>query len=63
MIREVLRGEIGAARDIVILNAAAALWAAGKGDTPLRCARLAADAIDLGVANELLSRLVHLSNH
>ncbi len=34
-ILEVLQGTIGPARDIVILNAAAALWTAGKAETPI----------------------------
>jgi anthranilate phosphoribosyltransferase len=61
-IRDVLRGTPGTARDIVILNAAAALWVAGKAETPLGCAELAATAIDLGAGSDLLRRLVQLSN-
>lgn len=62
VIRDVLRGALGPAREIVLLNAAAALWTAGKASTPLECARLAAAAIDMGTAAELLKRLVQLSN-
>jgi anthranilate phosphoribosyltransferase len=61
-IRQVLAGEQGAPRDIVVLNAAAALWTAGKAPTPAECARLASDAIDQGAARELLARLAQLSN-
>ena len=62
MIRGVLHGAPGPARDIVVLNAAAALWTAGRAETPLACAQLAARAIDLGVAAELLKRLAQLSH-
>jgi anthranilate phosphoribosyltransferase len=61
-IREVLGGQPGAARDIVIVNAAAALYVAGKAAEPRACAALAAGAIDSGAASKLLERLVELSN-
>ena len=57
MARAVLAGERGPARDITVLNAAAALWTAGKDASPRRCAELAAAAIDSGAAQELLARL------
>jgi anthranilate phosphoribosyltransferase len=62
MIRGVLAGKPGAARDIVVLNAAAALWTAGRGNTPAECAALAIAAIDSGAAADLLARLVECSN-
>jgi anthranilate phosphoribosyltransferase len=62
MIRQVLAGTIGPARDIVILNSAAALWTAGQSAAPLACAQNAAAAIDSGAARELLARLAELSN-
>jgi anthranilate phosphoribosyltransferase len=62
MIRSVLAGNAGPARDIVVLNAAAALWTAGKADSPAACAALAAAAIDRGAAQELLARLVEMTN-
>jgi anthranilate phosphoribosyltransferase len=58
MIGRILKGESGPPRDIVVLNAAAALWTAGKTDTPAAAAGLAATAIDTGAARELLTRLV-----
>lgn len=61
-IRGVLAGRPGPARDIVVVNAAAALWVAGKADAPLACAELAAGAIDRGAARELLERLVEVSS-
>lgn len=62
LIRQVLAGETGPPRDIVVLNAAAALWTAGLSDDPLRCAAAAAEAIDSGAARGLLARLAELSH-
>jgi anthranilate phosphoribosyltransferase len=61
-IREVLQGAKGPPRDIVVLNAAAALWTAGRAETPLAGAQLAVRAIDSGQARQLLEQLVELSN-
>ena len=62
MIRNIFAGENrGPARDIVVLNAAAALWTAGKESDQRACAQLAADAIDSGTANALLARLAERS--
>jgi len=57
IIREVLDGQTGPARDIVVANAAAALWTAGKDSSLEQCAKLAATAIDDGAARDLLARL------
>ncbi|MBI2827333.1 MAG: anthranilate phosphoribosyltransferase [Planctomycetia bacterium] len=62
VIREVLAGERGPRRDIVVANAAAALWTAGKTATPQAAARLAAEAIDSRAARELLAALVRKTN-
>ncbi|MEX1224168.1 MAG: anthranilate phosphoribosyltransferase [Pirellulales bacterium] len=62
MIRQVLAGEPGAARDIAVINAAAALWTAGKGSTPRESARLAQEAIDGGAAEEILAKLAEESH-
>jgi len=62
VIREVLAARPGAARDIVVINAAAALWTAGKAETPVACAELAAGAIESGAALALLENLVAISN-
>ncbi len=56
-IRQVLAGEVGPARDIVVLNAAAALWTAQKAATPAEAAQFAAAALDTGAAAELLEKL------
>jgi anthranilate phosphoribosyltransferase len=55
VIRRILAGEHGAARDVVALNAAAALWTAGLDDSPRRCAEIAMTAIDNGQAVQLLN--------
>lgn len=57
VIRRVLAGQRGPARDVVILNAAAALWVAGRAESPAACARMAAEAIDSRAAETLLARL------
>jgi len=58
IIREILDGRPGPARDIVLANAAAALWTAGKRESLSQCRTLAAEAIDSGAARGLLARLV-----
>lgn len=60
--RTVLSGERGAARDIVLLNAAAALLIADAVATIEDGIELAAEAIDNGRAAAALDRLVHVSN-
>jgi anthranilate phosphoribosyltransferase len=57
MIRGVLDNRPGPPRDIVIANAAAALWTAGRDPSLLKCAQLAAEALSSGAARELLSHL------
>lgn len=61
-IRRVLEGQEGAARDIVIVNAAAALWVAGLTDSPAHGAERCATAIDNGQAKEMLKELVWMTN-
>ena len=59
--RAVLAGEAGAARDIVVLNAGAAIFVGGgAGDLAAGIER-AREAIDSGAAGEVLERLVALS--
>ncbi len=62
LIRQVLAGGKGPARDIVVINAAAALWTAGRADAPGVAAESAAVAIDSGEAQQLLEQLVEMSN-
>ncbi len=62
MIREVLAGKPGLARDIVVLNAAAGLLAADHCNHPKQAAESAARAIDRGDAAALLEQLASLSH-
>jgi len=62
IIRAVLSGGSGPARDIVLLNAAAALVVAGKADDVPAGLAAAAEAIDSGAAAASLERLVQVSN-
>jgi anthranilate phosphoribosyltransferase len=62
IIRDILAGKPGPPRDIVVLNAAAALHTASPDQQPQDCARLAAEAIDNGTVGDLLARLVEVSN-
>jgi len=56
-----LAGEKSARRDIVLLNAAAALVAAGRADHLRDAVPLAAKAIDSGAAKQKLDTLVKFS--
>jgi anthranilate phosphoribosyltransferase len=58
MIRGVLDNRPGPPRDIVIANAAAALWTARRDPSPRKSAQIAANAIASGAARELLDRLI-----
>jgi anthranilate phosphoribosyltransferase len=62
IIRGILQGRRGAPRDIVVANAAAALWTAGRSVSLPECAHHAAEAIDSGAARELLVKLVEQTN-
>ncbi len=62
IIRGVLAGEHSGARDIVVMNAAAALWTAGVADDLKECAQRAAEAIDSKAAQTLLQRLAERTN-
>jgi anthranilate phosphoribosyltransferase len=62
IIRGILDGRRGPSRDIVLLNAAAALWTVGLAATPTAGVARAAEAIDSGAARELLARLVERTN-
>jgi len=62
LIRRLLAGERGPARDIVVLNAAAGLVAFGKTTDPTTAAAECAAAIDSGAAKLLLERLAKRSH-
>ena len=57
-LRRLLRGETGAYRDAVLLNAAAALIVAARCDTLEEGAATAAEALDCGAADRLLDRWI-----
>ena len=59
---DLLAGEPGHRRDIVLLNAAYALVAAGKVPTPAEGILMAAEAIDSGRALQQLEKLAELTN-
>jgi anthranilate phosphoribosyltransferase len=61
MIRAILDGKMGPSRDIVVVNAAAALWTAGEFDDLPAAAQRAAEAIDQGDAKRLLEQFVEAS--
>ena len=62
MIRGVLQGSRGPARDIIVANAAAAIWTAGRAESLPAGVRLAAEAIDTQAAAGLLARLAEFTN-
>src|SRR5205814_10496887 len=61
IIREVLAREAGARREIVLMNACAALVAGGRANDLKEGVQLAAQSIDSGAARERLERLVAYS--
>jgi anthranilate phosphoribosyltransferase len=54
---DVLQGRPGPTRDAAVINAGAALYAAGRADTFLDGARVAAEALDSRAAQTTLDRL------
>ncbi len=57
-LRRLLRGEAGAYRDAVLLNAAAAFVLAGRATTLVGGVAIGAESIDSGAANHLLDRWI-----
>lgn len=62
LIREILSGAPGPARDIVVLNAAAALFVVEESEDLKECAARVAEVIDRGAARTLLDELVRVSH-
>ena len=60
--REILDGAAGPHRDVVVLNAGAALEVAGKAGTLTEGMELATGSIDSGAARETLARWIAVSN-
>ena len=62
IVQEVLRGKPGPARDVVLLNAGAALYVSGSADSVKDGMRLAAESIDSGRARDKLEQLVRMTH-
>jgi hypothetical protein len=62
IVKAVLAGEKGPKRDIVLVNAAFGLVAAGKAAAPEEGLRMAAESIDSGRAMEQLQKLIKMTN-
>ena len=62
IVKAILNGEQGPRREIVLLNAAYALTAAGRTATPADAVALAAEAIDSGRALQQLEKLAALTS-
>jgi len=62
IVRKILRGEKSARRDVVLLNAAAALVASGRADSLQHALPAAVDAIDSGAALAKLEALANFTN-
>ena len=58
MLRSVLEGAEGTERSLTVLNAGAAIYAAGRAPDLETGARQAEDAIDSGAAKSVLERFV-----
>jgi anthranilate phosphoribosyltransferase len=63
ILRRILGGERGPKRDVVVMNAAAALVVGGKAKELAEAARLAEEVIDQGKALEKLNELVKVSQN
>ncbi len=61
IVRRILDGEHGAPRDVVVLNAGAALFVAGRADSVSVGVKLAGQALDSGAARTTLDRMVQHS--
>lgn len=62
ILRNILSGEKGAKRDIVVLNSACCIYMFKNDVTMRECVRIAQDAIDSGAAYERLEDFVRASN-
>lgn len=62
IIRSVLQGDKSPCRDVVLLNAAAALVAAGRANHLAQAVPMAEESIDSGAASDKLERLARFTN-
>jgi anthranilate phosphoribosyltransferase len=63
IIKHIFAGQVGAARDIVLLNAGAALWVAQHVSSIGDGIAMAAEAIDSGKAEQMLAALIHFTQN
>jgi anthranilate phosphoribosyltransferase len=63
IVRGVLQGNPGPARDVVLLNSGAALYVSGSAGSVKDGMRLAAESIDSGRARGKLEQLVRMTNN
>ena len=61
LLRQVLAGEAGAKREVVLLNAAAAVLAGGRADDWRQALTVAVESLDSGKARKSLDRMVEAS--
>lgn len=61
ILRRVFQGEEGPCRDVVLVNAGAVLYVAGRAKSIPEGVRMAADAVDSGKANEKLEEMIRYS--
>ncbi len=62
ILRNILQGEKGPKRDVVLLNSGAAFCVSGVADSVARGIQLAAESIDSGKAREKLELLIQITN-
>jgi len=62
IMREILNGSSGPKTDIVVLNAAAAIYVGGKADSIEKGIRVATNSIESGAASKKLEELCRVSN-
>lgn len=62
IVRQVLQGNLGPARDVVLLNSGAALYVSGSAGSVKDGMHLAAESIDSGRARDKLEQLVRMTN-
>jgi len=62
IVRSLLEGETGARRDIVLINAGAAIWVSGAAENLEEGVELARRSLDSGAARERLEMLIAASN-
>jgi anthranilate phosphoribosyltransferase len=63
IVRDILAGATGPKRDTVLMNAAAALYIAGKAPALRECVAIAASAIDSGLAAQKLDAFIKATNN